>query len=67
MNVQASLVEKHRGENLMSGFHGLYSVGGFAGSLVMSGLLRLNTPAGAAALIVVFLLSMATQQLSVKR
>ena len=57
MNVQASLVEKHSGENLMSGFHGLYSVGGFAGSLVMSGLLWLNTPAGAAALIVVFLLS----------
>jgi MFS family permease len=57
MNVEASLVEKHSGENLMSGFHGLSSVGGFAGSLVMSGLLWLNTPAGAAALIVVFLLS----------
>jgi fucose permease len=41
----------------MSGFHGLYSVGGFAGALVMSGLLWLNTPVGAAALIVVFLLS----------
>ena len=57
MNVQASLVERHSGENLMSGFHGLYSVGGFAGALVMSGLLWLNTPAGAAALIIVFLLS----------
>ena len=57
MNVQASLVERHSGENLMSGFHGLYSVGGFAGALVISGLLWLNTPGGAAALIMVFLLS----------
>jgi MFS family permease len=57
MNVQASLVERHSGENLMSGFHGLYSVGGFAGALVMSGLLWLNTPNGAAALIIVLLLS----------
>ena len=57
MNVQASLVERHSGENLMSGFHGLYSVGGFAGALAMSGLLWLNMPVGAAALIIVFLLS----------
>jgi MFS family permease len=57
MNVQASLVERHSGENLMSGFHGLYSVGGFAGALLMSGLLWLNTPAGVAALIIVSLLS----------
>ena len=57
MNVQASLVERHSGENLMSGFHGLYSVGGFAGALVMSGLLWINVPVGAAALIIVLLLS----------
>jgi MFS family permease len=57
MNVQASLVERHSGENLMSGFHGLYSVGGFAGALLMSGLLWLNTPIGAAAPIIVLLLS----------
>jgi MFS family permease len=57
MNVQASLVERHSGENLMSGFHALFSVGGFAGALIISGLLWLNTPAGAAALIMVFLLS----------
>src|ERR1700721_539270 len=57
MNVHASLVERHSGENLMSGFHGLFSVGGFAGALVISGLLWLNTPAGAAALIMVSLLS----------
>jgi predicted MFS family arabinose efflux permease len=58
MNVQASLVERHSGENLMSGFHGLFSVGGFAGALVMSGLLWLNTPVGAAACIIVSLLSL---------
>jgi MFS family permease len=57
MNVQAVLVERHSGENLMSGFHGLYSVGGFAGALLMSGLLWLNTPSGAAALIIVLLLA----------
>jgi MFS family permease len=57
MNVQASLVERHSGENLMSGFHGLYSVGGFVGASVISGLLWLNAPPGAAALIMVFLLS----------
>jgi predicted MFS family arabinose efflux permease len=51
MNVQASLVERHSGENLMSGFHALYSVGGFTGASVMSGLLSLNVPPGAAALI----------------
>jgi MFS family permease len=57
MNVQASLVERHSGENLMSGFHGLYSVGGFVGASVISGLLWLNTPPGAAALIMAFLLT----------
>ncbi len=56
MNVQAALVEKNSGENLMSGFHGLYSVGGLAGALMMSALLWLNTPAGAGALIIVLLL-----------
>ena len=57
MNMQALLVERHSGENLMSGFHGLYSAGGIAGALLMSGLLWLNTPAGAAALMIVFLLA----------
>jgi fucose permease len=57
MNVQALLVERGSGENLMPGFHGLYSVGGFAGALLMSGLLWLNTPPVLSALIVVSLLS----------
>jgi len=58
MNVQASLVESKSGENLMSGFHALYSVGGFTGASIMSGLLSLNVPSEVAALIIVFLLAM---------
>lgn len=57
MNVQAALVEKGSGENLMSGFHGLFSVGGLSGALMMSGLLWLNTSAGVGALMIVVLLS----------
>jgi MFS family permease len=32
MNIQAVIVEKKHGTHLMSGFHGLFSVGGFVGS-----------------------------------
>src|SRR5882724_980103 len=32
MNIQAVIVEKNHGKTLMSGFHGLYSVGGFIGA-----------------------------------
>ena len=32
MNIQAVIVEKEQGGALMSGFHGLFSVGGFAGA-----------------------------------
>lgn len=32
MNVQAVIVEKNHGGAMMSGFHGLFSVGGFAGA-----------------------------------
>ena len=32
MNIQAVIVEKNHGRPLMSGFHGLYSVGGFVGA-----------------------------------
>jgi predicted MFS family arabinose efflux permease len=32
MNIQAVIVEKNHGRPLMSGFHGLFSVGGFVGS-----------------------------------
>ncbi len=40
MNIQASLVEKHSGRRLMSGFHGMYSVGGFLGALIVSMMLK---------------------------
>lgn len=32
MNVQAVIVEKHSGQTIMSGFHGLFSVGGIVGA-----------------------------------
>lgn len=57
MNVQASLVERHSGEIPMSGFHALYNLGGFTGASMMSELLSLDVPPGAAALIIVFLLA----------
>lgn len=50
MNVHAVEVEREAGIPLMSGFHALYSIGGFAGSAVMTLLLSLDVPvlAGAA-------------------
>jgi MFS family permease len=39
MNIQAVIVERESGEVLMSGFHGLFSVGGFIGAGVMAALL----------------------------
>ena len=40
MNIQAILVEKERNRSMMSGFHGMYSVGGFFGAVVISLLLN---------------------------
>ncbi len=42
MNVHAVAVEKASSRPLMSGFHGMFSVGGFAGSAFMTGLLSLH-------------------------
>ena len=39
MNIQAVIVEKNQGSSLMSGFHGLFSVGGFVGAGTMTFLL----------------------------
>lgn len=47
MNVQAVIVERESGGSLMSGFHGLFSVGGFAGA----GLMALMLWAGLSALL----------------
>ncbi|MRV76505.1 MFS transporter [Duganella sp. FT92W] len=56
MNVQAVEVEKHRGIPLMSGFHGMYSVGGFAGAAGVT-LLLANGVTPAAACIAVAMLA----------
>ncbi|MFA9217255.1 MAG: MFS transporter [Sphingomonadaceae bacterium] len=42
MNLQAVIVERDSGGALMSGFHGLFSVGGFAGAGLMALLLWLG-------------------------
>ena len=44
MNVHAVEVEREAGVPLMSGFHALYSIGGFAGSAAMTLLLSLAVP-----------------------
>ena len=45
MNIQAIIVEKTSGLPLMSGFHGMYSVGGIAGAGLMTALLTLGLTA----------------------
>lgn len=42
MNVQAILVEKSSEKPLMSGFHGMFSVGGIAGAGAMTGLMSIG-------------------------
>ena len=61
-NIQAVIVEKAAGRPMMSGFHGLFSVGGFAGSGSMALLLWIGAPPlyaalGIAAIIAVLLLA----------
>lgn len=54
MNIQAVIVEKASGKAMMSGFHGLYSVGGFVGAGGVTGMLLLNlSPSFSAVAIVV--------------
>ncbi|WP_343214326.1 MFS transporter [Dyella sp. ASV21] len=59
MNAHAVDVERLDGGRLMSGFHGLFSVGGLAGALLMSGMLALGMPlvgaAGSLAVLLVLL------------
>ena len=48
MNIQAIIVERGSGRAMMSGFHGLYSLGGIAGAGGMAGLLSAGaSPLGA--------------------
>jgi predicted MFS family arabinose efflux permease len=57
MNAHAVEAEQRDGRVLMSGFHGLFSVGGLAGSAGMSGLLALGLPLLACAGVVAMLLA----------
>jgi predicted MFS family arabinose efflux permease len=59
MNIQAVLVEKATDEAVMSGFHGMYSLGGIAGAAGMTALLSLGLQALPAALVVVALVLVA--------
>jgi MFS family permease len=59
MNAHAVDVERLDGGRLMSGFHGLFSVGGLTGAAVVSGLLAMGLPLPiAATVIAVVLLSL---------
>ncbi|MGL4428504.1 MAG: MFS transporter [Silvania sp.] len=51
MNIQAIIVERGSSTPVMSGFHGMYSVGGIAGAGAMTLLLTLGTSAFTASLI----------------
>jgi predicted MFS family arabinose efflux permease len=42
INIQAIAVERDGGRSMMSGFHALYSLGGFAGAGAVSGLIGLD-------------------------
>ncbi len=53
MNLQAVLVERQAGRPIMSGFHGLYSLGGLVGAAVASGLFSLGLSHVASVLVVV--------------
>lgn len=46
MNIQAVIIEKANGGAMMSGFHGMFSVGGFAGAACMALLLWLGLSPG---------------------
>lgn len=64
VNIQAVIVERASGRTMMSGFHGLYSVGGIAGAAGMTGLLGVGAPPLGAALCVSGLALLATLKAS---
>jgi predicted MFS family arabinose efflux permease len=53
MNIQAVLVEREAGRAMMSGFHGMYSVGGIAGAGLVSLLVSAHVPLLGAVCVVV--------------
>lgn len=57
VNLQAVIVERASGKTMMSGFHGLFSLGGIVGAAGVSALLGLgSSPLGATLVVIVFLL-----------
>ncbi len=57
VNLQAVIVERASGKTMMSGFHGLFSLGGISGAAGVSALLGLGlSPLGAIGVVIVFLL-----------
>lgn len=57
VNLQAVIVERASGKTMMSGFHGLFSLGGIVGAAGVSALLGLGiSPLGATWVVIVFLL-----------
>ena len=57
VNLQAVIVERASGKNMMSGFHGLFSLGGIVGAAGVSALLGLGiSPLGATLVVIVLLL-----------
>ncbi|MDX9673866.1 MULTISPECIES: MFS transporter [unclassified Pseudomonas] len=56
VNLQAVIVERASGKNMMSGFHGLFSLGGIVGAAGVSALLGLGLTPLAAMLVVVTVL-----------
>ncbi|MFJ2367256.1 MFS transporter [Pseudomonas sp. NPDC087697] len=56
VNLQAVIVERASGKTMMSGFHGLFSLGGIVGAAGVSALLGLGiSPLGATLVVIVFL------------
>ncbi|PNA22641.1 MFS transporter, partial [Pseudomonas sp. FW215-R4] len=56
VNLQAVIVERASGKNMMSGFHGLFSLGGIVGAAGVSALLGLGLSPLAAMLVVIVVL-----------
>ncbi|WP_160107538.1 MFS transporter [Pseudomonas izuensis] len=57
VNLQAVIVERASGRNMMSGFHGMFSLGGIVGAAGVSALLGLGlSPLGATLVVMVLLL-----------
>jgi MFS family permease len=59
VNLQAVIVERASGKNMMSGFHGLFSLGGIVGAAGVSGLLGLGISTLGATLVVIAMLLIA--------